>query len=88
MFCDNAKIGLYFLPPYSPRLNSIERVWKINEGASIYNLFCPGFKGFRAAIFGFFSLLSGFTLGVALGLCFSKRIEDKFRPLGVLVSNF
>jgi transposase len=51
-------IKLHFLPPYSPNLNHIERLWKIwkimNEHAR-NNRFFGSAKEFRESIFGFFA---------------------------------
>jgi transposase len=33
----NGKISLLFLPPYSPELNPIERVWKLVKRTAIHN---------------------------------------------------
>jgi transposase len=71
IFCDNAryyknklvqdylktsKINLHYLPPYSPNLNPIERLWKWMKERIIYNTYYAGFEEFKKAIFGFFHL--------------------------------
>ena len=73
VFCDNAryyrnkavteylrtsKIRLHFLPPYSPNLNPIERLWKWMKECVIYNTYYSEFENFKAAVFGFFAALS------------------------------
>lgn len=98
VFCDNApyyrnrsvkkyletsKIKLHFLPPYSPNLNPIERLWKWMKETVIYNTYYSDLQEFRAAIFGFFHCLSGVDPGSVLGKQFRSRIKDKFRAIGV-----
>jgi transposase len=43
-------IELLFLPPYSPNLNLIERVWKLTKKKCLSNQYHRDFSGFRAAI--------------------------------------
>lgn len=96
IFCDNApyyrnkdvrqyletsKIILHFLPPYSPNLNPIERLWKWMKERVIYNTYYEHFEEFRAAILGFFAVLSIATLESVLGQTLRGRIRDKFRPI-------
>jgi transposase len=49
------KIQLHILPPYSPNLNPIERVWKVMNEHARNNKFFPTFKLFREAIMHFFT---------------------------------
>ena len=103
VFCDNAryyknelvqgylkssKIMLHFLPPYSPNLNPIERLWKWMKERVIYNTYYPGFEEFELAVLGFFSLLSSIDLTSPIGQCFKSRIRDKFSPIGAPAANF
>ena len=96
VFCDNAryyknkqvqeyleksKVKLHFLPPYSPNLNPIERIWKWMKERVIYNTYYPTFDDFKAAVFGFFSLVSSLAEDSELGQCFRSRIRDKFSPI-------
>lgn len=97
LFCDNApyyrnksvtaylaasRIELHFLPPYSPNLNPIERLWKWMKEVVIYNTYYPGFHEFRTAIMGFFQALGGLDPGGPLGRCLRSRVRDRFRPAG------
>lgn len=97
IFCDNAgyyrnkavteylqasKITLHFLPPYSPNLNPIERLWKWMKERVIYNTYYLEFEDFRLAVFGFFATLSTLAADSALGQDFRSRVRDKFRPVG------
>jgi transposase len=97
LFCDNAryyrnkavteylrtsKILLHFLPPYSPNLNPIERLWKWMKERVIYNTYYPEFEDFKVAVFGFFTALSMLTADSVLGQDFRSRVRDKFSPIG------
>jgi transposase len=103
VFCDNAryyknkqvqkylkvsKVELHYLPPYSPNLNPIERLWKWMKEVVIYNAYYPSFESFTSAIFGFFKLLSRLSPTSELGKCFRRRVRDKFRPIGAPATNF
>lgn len=96
VFCDNApyyrnvkvkqyletsKIALRFLPPYSPNLNPIERLWKWMKERVIYNSYYPDFEDFRYAVFGFFKTLSNLEATSLLGKEFRSRVRDKFRAI-------
>jgi len=48
------RIKMIFLPPYSPNLNPIERVWKFFKKEVMENKFYPTFKEFKEAIELFF----------------------------------
>jgi len=100
IFCDNAryyrnkavteylktsKVRLHFLPPYSPNLNPIERLWKWMKERVIYNTYYPEFEDFKSAVFGFFAALSTLTTESVLGQDFRSRVRDKFRPIGKAV---
>ena len=43
-------IELLFLPPYSPNLNLIERLWKFVKKKCLYAKFYPTFDAFTASI--------------------------------------
>lgn len=43
-------IELCYLPPYSPNLNLIERLWKFVKKQSLYSIYYPDFASFKAAI--------------------------------------
>jgi transposase len=47
-------ISLKFLPPYSPNLNLVERIWKIMHESVRYNKFYSKFFDFKNAIIDFF----------------------------------
>jgi transposase len=47
-------IKLHFLPPYSPNLNPVERVWKLMHESVRYNQYYGQFSDFANATVGFF----------------------------------
>jgi transposase len=49
------RIKMIFIPPYSPNLNPIERVWKFFKKEVIENQFYKTFKEFQKAIDNFFN---------------------------------
>ena len=51
---DNPRIILKFMPPYSPNLNIIERLWRILKKNVVYNKFYQKFDDFRIAVINFF----------------------------------
>lgn len=53
-FLKDSKIKLIFLPPYSPNLNLIERLWKYLRKQVINTTYYPKFEQFRNAIQDFF----------------------------------
>lgn len=97
LFCDNARyyrnkavtehlktsrIRLHFLPPYSPNLNPIERLWKWMKERVLYNTYYEDFDDFKAAIFGFFATLSVLDAKSVFGQIFRSRVRDRFRLIG------
>ena len=103
VFCDNApyyrnktvqqylktsKVFLHFLPPYSPNLNPIERLWKWMKERVIYNTYYESFEDFKEAVFGFFAVLSAVPMESILGLAFRSRVRDKFKPIQAPATNF
>ena len=51
------RVELLFLPPYSPNLNLIERLWKLVKSKCLRNRYFPEFVGFRSAIDDFLDSL-------------------------------
>lgn len=56
----NPRIIQLFLPPYSPNLNLIERLWKFLRKKVINTKFYPTFEGFRRAILAFFDNITDY----------------------------
>ncbi len=48
-------IELLFLPPYSPNLNLIERLWKLVKKECLYSMYYENFTLFKNSISGFLS---------------------------------
>lgn len=57
----NPKINLVFLPPYSPELNLIERVWRYFKKNVLYNKYYASIKEFREATIDFFRNIDDHT---------------------------
>lgn len=73
-FLESSRIKVYFLPPRSPNLNAIERLWKIMHEHVSNNRVYDKFQDFRKAIFEFFDS--------AMPLMFDtlvSRVTDNFR---------
>jgi len=56
----NKRIQLLFLPPYSPNLNVIERLWKFFKKKVIYNSYYAEFSVFRKYCLNFFRYIEKF----------------------------
>lgn len=69
-------IKLRFLPPYSPNLNPIERLWKVMNERVRNNRLFKGAKDFKEAIHSFFDVILP-TIGSSL----NGRINDNFQML-------
>ena len=87
-YLENSKIELHFLPPYSPNLNPIERLWKWMKERIVYNTYYEDFKDFRDAVFGFFALLNTLASDSELGTSLRSKVSDNFRPIGAPKTNF
>lgn len=87
-YLENSKIKLHFLPPYSPNLNPIERLWKWMKERVMYNTYYEDFEDFKYAVMGFLQCVSTLDPESVLGKIFASRVRDKFRPIGAPVSNF
>jgi len=53
-FLRSSRIKVHYLPPYSPNLNPIERLWKILRENTVYNRYYETSVTFFQAIRGFF----------------------------------
>ena len=82
VYLETSNIKLHFLPPYSPNLNPIQRLWKWMKERVVYNTYYKEFEDFKLAIFGFFKLLANTDCESELGQSFRSRVRDKFSPMG------
>ena len=100
VFCDNAryyrnkeveeylvvsKIKMHFLPPYSPNLNPIERLWKFMNERLLYNKYYEKFIDFKNAVLGFLEGLFNPKEDVLELL--SSRITDNFHIFQTVGAN-
>lgn len=74
-FAAELGIMLHYLPPYSPNLNPIERLWKIMHETVTYNRYYEKFDDFTEAIKNFFR-----HVGKKKKLL-RARITDKFQVI-------
>jgi transposase len=75
MYAEANNIQLHFLPPYSPNLNPIERLWKVMNEEVRNNRYFKSAKEFRESIRGFFSRIPELTA------LLKSRITDNFRVI-------
>jgi transposase len=87
-YLEKSRVKLHFLPPYSPNLNPIERLWKWMKERVMYNTYYEYFEEFKSAIIGFLEGISILDPKSVLGKAFANRVRDKFRPIGAPVTNF
>ena len=74
-------IVLHYLPPYSPNLNPIERLWKVMNEHARNNVYFKSAKEFREAIWHFFD-----HTWPKISMSMVDRINDNFRPVKSRVS--
>ena len=53
-YLETSKIELLFLPPYSPNLNLIERLWRLLKKTVLYNRYFETYEEFRKTVLSFF----------------------------------
>lgn len=100
VFCDNAKyyknrevmnhlitskIKMHFLPPYSPNLNPIERLWKLMNEKVLYNKYHEKFSTFKNSIIDFLESLYDPPDNILEVI--KKRVTDNFRAMGSRLTN-
>ena len=79
---EQLKIELLFLPPYSPNLNLIERLWKLVKKECLYSTYYENFALFRARIQTFLSTMNEThqqELNSLLTLNFQTFTEEQFK---------
>jgi len=74
-FIETTKIKLHYLPPYSPNLNPIERLWKIMHEQVTYNRYYEKFAQFTEGIMKFFENIEQYRS------ILRSRITDNFQIL-------
>lgn len=77
-YLKNSKIQLHYLPPYSPNLNPIERLWKIVREQTLYNRYYPTFSEFAESVRGFLN-----DKVHNMKDLLSKRISDNFQIMNL-----
>lgn len=75
-YLKTSKIKMHYLPPYSPNLNPIERLWKVLREKKTYNKCYEKFVDFKVAIRNFF-----FEEIPKIRIELSKRINDNFQRI-------
>lgn len=74
-FAKELGVKLHYLPPYSPNLNPVERIWKLMHESVRYNQYYGKFSEFAEATSGFFK-------NIGRKKCIlRKRITDNFQIL-------
>lgn len=73
-YLKGTRIRLHYLPPYSPNLNPIERLWKVFRERTLYNRYFDTCWDFFAAVRGFFA-----DKVHKLGRLLRERINDNFQ---------
>ena len=74
-FIENTKIKIHYLPPYSPNLNPIERLWKIMHEHVTYNRYYAKLSDFTEGILDFFQDIEKYRASM------KTRITDNFQRL-------
>lgn len=74
-FIKKTKITFHYLPPYSPNLNPIERLWKIMHENVTYNRYYSKLADFTEGILNFFMNLQQVMPNIR------SRINDNFQKL-------
>ena len=77
----NQRIELRFLPPYSPNINLIERLWGFYREKITHNKYCEKFADFKKMTMCFFENLADYKEEL------ESRITENFQRLPVLVKN-
>jgi len=77
----NKPLGQVFLPPYSPNLNLIERLWKFLRQKIITPCFYRTKGAFRQAVLGFFSRLDEFGQDLASLLALNFHLFESQNSL-------
>lgn len=60
-YLKTSKIKLLFMPPYSPNLNLIERLWKFMRKTILYNKYYEKFADFKVVVMQFFEKIAQYN---------------------------
>lgn len=74
-YLETSKIELMYLPPYSPNLNPIERLWKLMHAIVTNNKYYSNFSKFTEAINHFFDNLAQYQSRI------TTLINDNFQSI-------
>ncbi|MCP4162580.1 MAG: IS630 family transposase, partial [Deltaproteobacteria bacterium] len=74
---ENTRIEFMFLPPYSPNLNIMERLWKFFNKNLIYNVYYEKFSVFKEESMGFFQNIEKYKSEL------QTLMTDNFELIGV-----
>lgn len=75
-FLETSRVKLVFLPPYSPNLNLIERLWKFMKNKILYNQYYEKFNEFKEATLGFFENIEQYESELSTLLTNNFRVLD------------
>lgn len=74
-YLKTSRIEVIYLPPYSPNLNPIERLWKLMRETTTYNKYYERFEVFASAVRKFFEEILNFREKLI------ERITDNFQKI-------
>jgi transposase len=76
-YLKTSKIKLLFMPPYSPNLNLIERLWKFMRKTILYNKYYEKFADFKVQVMRFFENITQYIDKLSI------LLTKNFQILGV-----
>lgn len=79
-YLQESRIKLIFLPPYSPNLNLIERLWKFFKKEVIYDTYHETYEEFKSATTSFFENLEQYHDKL------TSLLTEKFQIIGQEIS--
>ena len=74
-YLEDSRIKIEFLPPYSPNLNIIERLWKLMHEEILNNKYYSSYLEFKEACLGFFDNIQDYREKMEL------RLTDNFEVI-------
>ncbi len=76
-YIESSRIELIFLPPYSPNLNLIERLWKYFRKKILYNKYYETFSEFKEHAMAFFANIKQYKAALR------TLLTDNFEIIGI-----